>query len=157
MTAKYNNKNFLQKLTINPTLEQNTNINTVIDSFKKQNLITEKTANSLKLENPKTPYISFFINNEILGDLLLTQTILTQVIHLSLETITYKHMYKTYHRTPDFIKKVRDKREDTKDRILVSMNVKERLIFLSDKPIATKVIIKFLFLILILKNSFSTV
>ena len=35
-------------------LEHNITTNTVIDNFNKQNLIIEKTANSLKLENPKT-------------------------------------------------------------------------------------------------------
>ena len=30
-------------------------MNTVIDNFKKQNLSAEKTANSLTIENPKTP------------------------------------------------------------------------------------------------------
>ena len=40
---------------INPTLEYNTKINTVIDNFKKQNLRTEKTANTFKLENSKAP------------------------------------------------------------------------------------------------------
>ena len=36
-------------------LVYNTKINTVTDKFKRQNLITEKAANLLKLENPKTP------------------------------------------------------------------------------------------------------
>ena len=35
-------------------LEHNITTNTVIDNFNKLNLIIEKTANSLKLENPKT-------------------------------------------------------------------------------------------------------
>lgn len=40
---------------MNPTLEYNTKINTGIDELKKQNLIKAKTANSLTMENPKTP------------------------------------------------------------------------------------------------------
>ena len=40
---------------MNLTLGHNTKINIVIDNFKKQNLITEKTANSLKIENQETP------------------------------------------------------------------------------------------------------
>ena len=67
--------NFYKKLTINSDLKHNIKINKVIDDFKKQNLIIEKTANSLKLENPKTP--KFYTSPEItnqgnLGDLLLT-------------------------------------------------------------------------------------
>ena len=70
--------------------------------------------------------------------------------------------------TSDFIKRVRNIREDAKDTILVFMNmkslytnilnhedieaVKGKLIAPSDKPIATKVIIKSLFQILILND-----
>ena len=46
---------YLQKIVLSSTLEYNTRINTGTDKFKKQNLIIEKTANLLKLENPKTP------------------------------------------------------------------------------------------------------
>ena len=61
-TQQLKDTNFYKKLTRNPTLENNIKINTVIDNFKKQNLITDKTANSLKLENPKTP--KFYISPE---------------------------------------------------------------------------------------------
>ena len=44
-----------KKLTINPTLEYDIKTNAVIDNFKKQTFITEKTANLVKLENSKTP------------------------------------------------------------------------------------------------------
>ena len=47
--------NLSKKLTINTPIKYNTKINTVLDNFKKQNLMTVKSANSLKLENPKTP------------------------------------------------------------------------------------------------------
>ena len=40
---------------MNLTLGHNTKINIVIDNFKKQNLMTEKTATSLKIENQETP------------------------------------------------------------------------------------------------------
>ena len=46
---------FTQNKSINFTLEYNTKISTVKDNFKKQNLITEKTANSPKLKNQKMP------------------------------------------------------------------------------------------------------
>ena len=64
---------------MNPTLEFNIKINTVIYKFKKKK--------SMKLENPKSP--KFYTSKEkkskeILGDLLLTQSILTQVIYLNL-------------------------------------------------------------------------
>ena len=36
----------------NPTLDCDTKINTVTDNFKKENLITEKTVNLLKIETP---------------------------------------------------------------------------------------------------------
>ena len=55
VTRHLKNTNFYKKLTINRTLEYSTKINTVKDNFKKENLITEKTANSLILENPRTP------------------------------------------------------------------------------------------------------
>lgn len=46
---------YKKKLTLHPTSEYNTKINTVTDKFKKQNLITEKNSKfPLKLENPKT-------------------------------------------------------------------------------------------------------
>ena len=70
---------------------------------------------------------------------------------------------------PYFIKKVRGVQEDRRNTILVSMNVnslynnipnhediesvKEKLNVQTDKPIATKVIIRFLFLGLTLNNS----
>ena len=40
---------------MNPTIENKSKMNTVIDNFKKQNLSAEKTANSLTIENPETP------------------------------------------------------------------------------------------------------
>ena len=168
--------NFYKKLTINSVLEHNIKINKVIDDFKKQNLIIEKRPNSLKLENPKTP--KFYTSPEItkqgnLGDLLLTQSILTRVIYLSFQTIIYNHMYKTHHRTlktlNTLFKKVRNIPEDAQDKILVSVNfkslqanilkhedtgaVKEILNTQIDKPVATNIIIKFLLLMLTL-NSF---
>lgn len=126
----------------------------------------KKTVNSLKLENTTTPYISFFISKEVLRDLLLTQSILTQVRSLFINTCTKRTIAR--YGTSDFIKRVRNIREDAKDTILVFMNmkslytnilnhedieaVKGKLIAPSDKPIATKVIIKSLFQILILND-----
>ena len=46
---------FTQNKSINRTLEYNTKISTIKDNFKKQNLITEKKANSPKLKNQKMP------------------------------------------------------------------------------------------------------
>lgn len=126
----------------------------------------KKTVNSLKLENTTTPYISFFISKEVLRDLFLTQSILTQVRSLFINTCTKRTIAR--YGTSDFIKRVRNIREDAKDTILVFMNmkslytnilnqedieaVKGKLIAPSDKPIATKVIIKSLFQILILND-----
>ena len=50
-----NDSNFWKKLTVDPTFVYKIKFNTVTDNFKKQNSITEKTANSLKLENPIRP------------------------------------------------------------------------------------------------------
>lgn len=126
----------------------------------------KKTVNSLKLENTTTPYISFFISKEVLRDLFLTQSILTQVRSLFINTCTKRTIAR--YGTSDFIKRVRNIREDAKDTILVFMNIKSlytnilnhedteavkgKLIAPSDKPIATKVIIKSLFQILILND-----
>ena len=126
----------------------------------------KKTVNSFKLENTTTPYISFFISKEVLRDLFLTQSILTQVRSLFINTCTKRTIAR--YGTSDFIKRVRNIREDAKDTILVFMNmkslytnilnhedieaVKGKLIAPSDKPIATKVIIKSLFQILILND-----
>ena len=66
-TRQIEDTSFYKKLITNPTLEYNTKINPVIDNFNKTNLITEKTTNSLKLENPKTKSFSQnwkFINKE---------------------------------------------------------------------------------------------
>ena len=46
---------FTQNKSINRTLEYNTKISTIKDNFKKQNLITEKKANSPKLKKQKMP------------------------------------------------------------------------------------------------------
>ena len=84
--------NFYEKLTINPTLEYNTKINRVIDDIKEQN--PEKTANSLKLENPKTP--KFYTSPKIHKPgnperPVFNSLILTQAIYLSLQTIIHNH------------------------------------------------------------------
>ena len=76
------NTNFYYKLSMNPTIEYNTKINTVKDNFRKHILTKEKTANSLTIENPKTPtfYTSIKIHKkETLEDLLLTPSTHKQV------------------------------------------------------------------------------
>ena len=77
-TRQLKDTSFYINLTIILTLGYNTKINAVIYEFEKQNLTTEKTVNSLKLGNPKQESFTLhlkFISKEILGDLLLTQSI----------------------------------------------------------------------------------
>ena len=89
--------NFYKKLTTNPILEYSSKINTAIDNFKKENLITEKLKihwnKKIQKHQSFTHHLKF-ISKEILRDLLLTQSILTQVIYLSFQTISYNYMQK---------------------------------------------------------------
>ena len=63
-TRQLEHTNFYKKkITINPTLEYKIEINTALFNFKRENLITEKTAKSLKLENPKIP--KFYTSSKI--------------------------------------------------------------------------------------------
>ena len=50
-----NDQNFYTKCSKDLTYEHNRKVNTTIDSLKKSNLLTEKTANMLKNNKPKTP------------------------------------------------------------------------------------------------------
>ena len=55
VTRQRGNSNFYRKSSMNLTLGHNTKISIVIGNFKKQNLMTEKTVTSLKIENQETP------------------------------------------------------------------------------------------------------
>ena len=50
-----NDQNFYTKCSKDLTYEHNRKVNTTIDSLKKSKLLTEKTANMLKNNKPKTP------------------------------------------------------------------------------------------------------
>ena len=75
-----------------------TKINKVIYEFEEQNLITEKTINSLKLGNPKTR--KFYTSSKIHkqgnpGKPFVNSINVTHVIYVSLYTIIFNHMRKT--------------------------------------------------------------
>ena len=53
--TQLSDQNFYTKCSKDLTNEHNRKVNTTIDSLKKSNLLTEKTANMLKTNNPKTP------------------------------------------------------------------------------------------------------
>ena len=57
-------KTSYKQLTLDPTLQHNIIVNQTIERFKNKKLLPKKTADSLKLRNPKTPkfYISPKIN-----------------------------------------------------------------------------------------------
>ena len=126
--------------------------------------MTESTANSFKLENPITPkiYTSFVIKSINFHTSNLSKFVEHQLQPFAQSIPSY------IKDPPDFIKKATDIQEDIKNTILVSMDVKslytsisshegteavkEKLNAQSEKPIAAKVTIKPLFLILTLNN-----
>ena len=129
----------------------------------------------MKLKNPKTPKFNTLptIHQQGNPGKLVVDSINSRKSNLSKFAENYlqtqvENLHSYVKDTPNFIKKVRNIQEDTRDKILQSMDlkslyanirkhegmeaVKEKLIAQRDKPIATKVIVKFLFQILTLNN-----
>ena len=129
----------------------------------------------MKLKNAKTPkfYTLPTIHQQGNPGKLVVDSINSRKSNLSKFVENYlqtqvENLHSYVKDITSFIKKVRNIQEDTRDTILQSMDlkslyanirkhegmeaVKEKLIAQRDKPIATKVIVKFLFQILTLNN-----
>ena len=164
-----------QKLNVDPTAKYSDIVNSAIESFRKQELLSNSTARKLTVDEVKTPQFHIFLKvhkTNIPG-----RPVVSSVeFHTSKISKFVDHYLQPHAKslpsyikdTSDFINRINETKEINKDSILVTLDVKSlytnipnhegieavksALNSVSQKPIATKVIIKFLFLILTLNN-----
>ena len=123
-------QNFYTKCSKDLTYEHNRKVNTTIDSLKKSNLLTEKTANMLKTNNPKTPkfYTLPKIHKENNPGRPVISSINCHTANLS-KFVDY-HLQEHVTKTSSYVKDTTDFLNKTKDinvppnSLLVTMDVK---------------------------------
>ena len=166
---------FYKKLIEDPSNENKNTVNNIIDTFQKQNLLTSDIAKRLKIEECRTPkfYILQKIHKEgfpgrpVVSSINCHTTSLLKFIDNYIQPLARK--LKSYIKdTTDFINKLNSVQSVKEDTLFVTFDVKslytnipnhegiqavkEALNREQDRPIATKVVIKFLYFILTLNN-----
>ena len=167
--------NSYEKLKEDPTMKHADTVNKSIESFMKQNLLDKSTAQKLTVEDPRTSH--FYILPKIHKPDIPGRPVVSSVdCHTSKISKFVDHYLQPHAQalpsyiqdTTDFINKINKTENITENTFLVTLDVKslytnipnhegieaakEALNSVNEKPIATKVIIKFLFLILTLNN-----
>ena len=132
-SPQWSDKDNYQQLPNDPTLQHNKIVNNTIERFQKENLLSKKTAEGLKIFNTKTPqfYITLKINTKnnprrpvILSISCHTSEILHFLDHY-LQTVV-KEIPLYIKDTKDFVKKINNLTVP-KDSILANMNVAFRI------------------------------
>ena len=166
---------FYQKLNVDPTAKHSDIINSAIESFRKQELLSNSTASKLTVNEVRTP--QFHVFPKFHKTNMPGRPVVSSVeCHPSKTSKFVDHYLEPHPKslpsyvkdTSDFINKINETKDINKHTILVTLDVKSlytnilnhegieavkrALNSVSQKPIATKVIIKFLFLILTLNN-----
>ena len=163
---------FYEKLNVDPTAKYSDIVNRAIERFRKQELLSNSTANKLTVDQVRTP--QFYIFPKVHKANIPGRPVVSSTeCHTSKISKFVDHYLQPHAKslpsyikdTSDFIKRINETKDINKDTILVTLDVKSlytnilnhegieavkrALNSVSQKPIATKVIIKFLFLILL--------
>ena len=166
---------FYQNLNVDPTAKHSDIVKSAIESFRKQELLSSSTASKLNVDEIRTP--QFHIFPKVHKTNIPGRPVVNSVeCHTSKISKFADHCLQPHAKslpsyiqdTSDFINRISETIDINKDTILVTLDVKSlytnisnhegieavksALNSVSQKPIATKVIIKFLFLILTLNN-----
>ena len=166
---------FYQKLNVDPTAKHSVIVNSAIESFRKQELLSNSTVSKLTVDEVRTP--QFYIFPKFHKANIPGRPAVSSVdCHTSKISKFDDHYLQPHAKsspsykkdTLDLINRINETKDKNKDTILVTLHVKSlytnipnhegieaakgALNSVSQKPIATKIIIKFLFLILTLNN-----
>ena len=166
---------FYQKLNVHPTVKHSDIVNSAIASFRKQELLSNSTASKLTEDEVSTP--QFHIFPKVHKTNIPGRPVVSSVeCHASKISKFVDHYLQPHAKslpsyikdTSDFTNRINKTKDINKGTILVTLNVKSlytnipnnegieavksALNSISKRPIATKVIIKFLFLTLTLNN-----
>ena len=168
---------FYQKLNVHPTVKHSHIVNSAIESFRKQELLSNSTASKLTVDKGRTRQFHIFAKvhkTNIPG-----RPVVSSVeCHASKISKFVDHYLQPHAKslpsyikdTSDFTNRINKTKDINKDTILVTLNVKSlytnipnhegietlksALNSVSKKPIATKVIIKFLFVLTLTLSNF---
>ena len=176
---------FYQKLNEDPTAKHSEILRRAVESFRKQELLSNSTASKLTVHEVRTPHFHTFpkVHKPNVPE---TPVVSSVECHTSKISKLVDHFLQPHAKslpsyikdTSDFINKINETKDINKDTILVTLDVKSifqyqysyqylyqyslswrdrsskkhTLNSVSQKPISTKVIIRFMFLILTLNN-----
>ena len=172
---KLQDDSFYQKLNVDPTAKHSDTVNSAIESFRKQELLSSSTANKLTVDEVRTPQFHIFpkVHKTNIPGRPVVSSVECHTSKISKFVDQYlqphaKSLSSNIKNTSDFINRINETKDINKDTILVTLDVKllytnipnhegieavkSALNDVSQNPIARKVIIKFLFLILTLNN-----
>ena len=161
---------FYQKLNVDPTAKHSDIVNSAIESFRKQELLSNSTASKLTVDEVRTPQFHVFskVHKTNIPRRPVVSSVECHTSKISKFVVHYlqphaKSLPSYVKDTSDFINRINETKDINKNTILVTLDVKSlytnipnhegievvksALNSVSQKPIATKVIIKFLFLI----------
>ena len=166
---------FYQKLNVDPTSKHSDIVNSAIESLRKQELLSNSTASKLTVDEVRTSQFHIFpkVHKTNIPERPVVSSVKCRTSKISKFVDHYlqphaKSLPSYIKDTSDFITRINETKDMNKDTILVTLDVKSlytnipnhegteavksALNSVSQKPIATKVIIKFLFLTLTLNN-----
>ena len=130
-TEQLQDNSFYQKLNVDPTAKHSDIVNSAIESFRKQELLSNSTASKLNIDEVKTPQFHVFpkVHKTNIPGRLVVSSVECHTITISKFVDQYVQPHAkslpSYEKdTSDFINRINKTKDINKDTILVTLNVK---------------------------------